>query len=235
MPAATTERLAPLAAVLFDLDGTLADTAPDLAEALNRLRREEGLPPLSLAEIRPQVSHGSTALIRAGFGLEPGSRRFESLQLRLLDLYRDCLAAATVLFSGMEEVLDGLEADGLRWGVVTNKPDWLTRPLLECLALDRRAACVVSGDTTNNRKPHPEPLYHAASLCGVAPGQCLYVGDAQRDVQAAEAAGMRTLVARFGYLDPDRDRPENWGADALVDHPLEILAWVRSVNRRPGA
>lgn len=213
------------AAVLFDLDGTLLDTAPDLAAALNRLRQQEGLGPLPYAAIRPHVSHGSKALTGLGFGLSPDSARFETLRLRLLDLYREDVASRSRLFDGMAEVLHGLRASGLAWGIVTNKPGWLTTPLLAHIPLPVAPGCVVSGDTLPVSKPDPAPLLLAATQLGVAAEHCLYIGDAARDVEAGLRAGMATLVATYGYLTDD-DRPESWGAGALVDSPHEILSHV---------
>lgn len=208
-------------AVLFDLDGTLLDTAPDLADALNRLRAEQAQPPLPFESIRPHVSHGAAATVRVGFP-EAGDSEFEDLRGRFLKLYSERLAVQTQLFPGFDAVLATLEAQERPWGIVTNKPGFLTEPLLEQLQLKERCACVVSGDTLPHRKPHPAPLLHAAGLLGLAPASCLYVGDAQRDIQAGQAAGMRTLVARFGYLGA-HDQPESWQADGLIDHPGEIL------------
>lgn len=211
--------------VLFDLDGTLADTAPDLAYALNAVLEEQGRPALPYAQIRPVVSHGGAALIRLGFGLRPEDEGFASLRERLLEIYRANLARETRLFPGMEELLMTLEGRGLKWGVITNKPAWLTDPLLLALGLAERACCIVSGDTTKQRKPHPEPMLHACGVSGSLPEQCVYVGDAQRDVDAGRRAGMKTLVALFGYLDA-ADRPAEWGADGMVAHPAEILHWM---------
>ncbi len=208
-------------AVFFDLDGTLADTAPELAAALNAVRAEAGLPALPYATIRPVVSHGGAALVRLGFP-EAEGERFEALRQRLLDHYRAGLGRATPLFPGMDRLLDELEARRLPWGVVTNKPAWLTDPLLAALGLDRRAAAIVSGDTCERRKPHPDPLLHACRLAGVDPAACLYLGDAERDIQAGRAAGMVTAVARWGYLD-DGDRPDTWGAHHHLHHPLDTL------------
>jgi phosphoglycolate phosphatase len=215
--------------VLLDLDGTLADTAPDLAYALNRLREENGLAAIPYSRIRPVVSHGGTALIRFGFGLAPEHADFEYLRERLLALYRHNIARETTVFEGMDTVLDRLEADGRRWGVVTNKPGWLTTPLLAALDLLPRAACVVSGDTVARSKPHPDPLLHACELAGCDSAECVYVGDAERDIQAGRAAGMATLAAVFGYLG-EEDRPETWGADALVETPGDILDWLDARN-----
>ncbi|MCB1749605.1 MAG: phosphoglycolate phosphatase [Gammaproteobacteria bacterium] len=216
---------APPRAVLFDLDGTLLDTAPDLARALNRVRVDDGLAPLPFATIRPHVSHGSTALIALGFDLEPGTPAFENRRQRLLDAYHAEVAVESRLFPGMHEVLATLEARGLAWGIVTNKPGWLTAPLLAALALDRRAACVVSGDTTPRAKPHPDPLLAAAAAIGLPSAACLYVGDAERDVAAARAAGMAVLVALYGYLAPG-DEPARWGATACIEQAADILAWL---------
>lgn len=224
-----------LRTILFDLDGTLADTAPDLAYALNRLREEQGLAPLPFAVIRPQVSHGGIALTRLGFGLDPGHPDFTALRQRLLDIYRENVARETRLFPGMIEVLEAIEARGMNWGVVTNKPAWLTEPLLEQLGVASRAACIVSGDTCANRKPHPEPMLHACHLAGSTAPQCLYIGDARRDIDAGRAAGMQTMVALFGYLGAE-DRPHDWQADYLVATPADILplldAAVAVVARR---
>jgi len=214
-----------LRAVLFDLDGTLADTAPDLAHVLNTLLGEEGRAPLPYARIRSQVSHGGKALIHLGFGLDEQDPEFARLRKRFLELYRDNLCNRTRLFPGMEQTLRALEGRGLRWGIVTNKPASLTDPLVQQLGLTDRAACVVSGDTTANSKPHPEPMLHACRLAGAAAGQCLYVGDAARDIEAGRRAGMHTLVALFGYIGDD-DRPADWGADGAVESPAGITEWI---------
>ena len=212
--------------VLFDLDGTLVDTAPDLGFALNELRRRRGLEPLADALIRPQASHGSQGLIRLGFGITPEHPEFPALRQEFLDLYDRNLAELTLLFPGMAEVLDTMEAEGIRWGVVTNKPERFTRPLLQHLGLLDRAACVVSGDTCANSKPHPEPLLHACLTAGAQPEQCLYVGDAERDVAAASAAGMSAVIARYGYLGEEY-RPEEWGAAGFIDAPGGLIDWIR--------
>lgn len=221
------DRRSLISTVLFDLDGTLADTAPDLASALNRILSEEDRDPLPFERIRPVVSHGGTALLRLGFDADPLSPEFERLRGRFLQTYRDHIADRTRLFPGMPELLETLEGRGIRWGVVTNKPAWLTEPLLDALGLRERIACIVSGDSTANPKPHPEPMLHACRLAGSTAGECLYVGDARRDVEAGRCAGMKTLVALFGYLGPD-DRPETWLADGLVEHPRDILAWLEA-------
>lgn len=211
--------------VLFDLDGTLADTAPDLAYALNTLLSEHGRAPLPYETIRPAASHGAAALIELGFGIPRDTQKFAPLRERFLEIYRAHLTRETRLFPGMEETLSSLAARGLRWGIVTNKPAFLTEPLIEQLGLAGEAVCVVSGDTTRNRKPHPEPMLHACRLAGSRPDECLYIGDAERDIEAGRTAGMKTLVALFGYIG-DQDRPEAWGADGMIRTPQDIFAWL---------
>jgi phosphoglycolate phosphatase len=210
--------------VLFDLDGTLLDTAPDLIRVLNQVRVEQGRAPLPYELARTQVSHGSSGLIRLGFP-DLGGDALETLRLRLLELYSAQLAIDTALFDGCESLLEALQSRAMPWGIVTNKPGFLTTPLLMTLGLDSRAGCVVSGDTLPQRKPHPAPLLLAASQLSLQPQQCLYVGDAERDVQSARAAGMPVLVARYGYLGPDDD-PDSWQPDAHIDAPLQILDWL---------
>lgn len=214
-----------LRTVLFDLDGTLLDTAPDLANALNQVLIGQGRAPLSFERIRPVVSHGGKALIELGFGIDERHVDFTELRRQLLDVYRANLARETRPFPGMTEVLAGIRARGLNWGVVTNKPAWLTEPLLRELDLFDQAACIVSGDTLEERKPHPAPMLHACRLAGSAAAECLYVGDAERDIEAGRNAGMHTLVALFGYL-LDGDDPAAWQADGMVREPLEIIDWV---------
>jgi phosphoglycolate phosphatase len=211
-------------AVLFDLDGTLLDTAPDLIRVLNEVRREQGREPLPYALVRTQVSHGSSGLIRLGFPDLSGTA-LETLRLRLLELYGQQLALGTHLFEGCRQVLDTLAGRGLPWGIVTNKPGFLTTPLLAELGLGTQAGCVVSGDTLPQRKPHPAPLLHAAAQLAMPAEACVYVGDAERDVQASRAAGMPVLVARYGYLGPDDD-PDRWQPDAQIDRPQQIIDWL---------
>jgi len=220
---------APLRAILFDLDGTLLDTAPDMVGALNTLRGEEHLAPLPFDLVRSGVSHGAARLVAIGFP-HATEAALAALQTRFLDIYRGALSAGTRLFPGMDEVLDALEGRGLKSGIVTNKAAWLTEPLLEQLGLRPRFACVVSGDTLAERKPHPLPLLHAARLAGVSPGECIYVGDAERDVQAAHAAGMPVLVANYGYLQADED-PATWGGDGYLEQPLNLLDWLKASGR----
>jgi phosphoglycolate phosphatase len=214
----------PTRALLLDLDGTLLDTAPDMGGALNRLRVEEGFEPLDAAAIRPVVSHGAMRLVKLGFPTAAGDD-FERLRLRFLELYAANIAEHTRPFPGLMEVLGEVERMSIPWGIVTNKPGWLTDPLLARLGLDQRASVVVSGDTVAERKPHPLPLLHAAEAIRVAPAHCVYVGDAERDIQAGRAAGMRTVVAAYGYIG-EHDDPAQWEATGIVDEPTELLAWV---------
>ena len=220
-----TSTLPVLRTVLFDLDGTLLDTAPDLAHALNQVLVKQGRARLPFARIRPVVSHGGKALIELGFGIDELDASFAELRRQLLEVYRDNLARETRPFPGMTKVLAGIHARGLNWGVVTNKPAWLTEPLLRELGLYDQAACIVSGDTLEERKPHPAPLLHACRLAGSEAAECLYVGDAERDIAAGRNAGMHTLVALFGYIEA-HERPLEWRADAMVRTPLEILVRV---------
>ncbi|MDX1442999.1 MAG: phosphoglycolate phosphatase [Gammaproteobacteria bacterium] len=216
--------------VLFDLDGTLVDTAPDMGAALNRLRAEHGEAPLTPEEIRPWVSHGSPGLLKLAFGIDTDHHTYIEMRERFLDLYVACLADDSGLFPAFEKILPQLEESDIRWGIVTNKPGWLTDPLLEALQLDARAACVVSGDTLKERKPHPAPVLHAMEIAGAKAEHTVYVGDAARDIEAGRAAGCRTLAAAWGYF-PDNDHPETWQADAILDQPDELIDWLAKEGR----
>ena len=209
-------------AVLFDLDGTLADTAQDLAYALNQTLLHYGQNALPYERIRPVVSHGGIALIRLGFGIEPESPGFEERRQFLLDVYKDNLCRETALFPGMATVLSGLESNRLPWGIVTNKPAWLTDPLIDAMQLGQRAGCVISGDTCARRKPHPQPILHACELLDCEPSRTWYVGDAGRDMEAGRAAGCVTVGALYGYLHPD-DPPAAWQSDLNIDNPEQLL------------
>ena len=219
----------PLRAILFDLDGTLLDTAPDMVGALNALRVEEHEAPLPYEEVRALVSHGAGRLVKFGFPRADAAAVL-TLQNRYLEIYAGGISVHTRLFVGMDQVLTELAARGLSSGIVTNKPAWLTEPLLRQLGVSDRFACVVSGDSVAERKPHPLPLLHAASLAGVDPHQCLYVGDAERDIQAAHAAGMPALVATYGYLEPEEDW-RAWGGDGDISSPLQLLTWLEHSGR----
>ncbi len=211
--------------VLFDLDGTLVDTAPDMGGALNELLAEEGRAPLSAEAIRPVVSHGSAGLLRLAYGDDLGDADRERLVKRFLTIYEARVCRRSHLFDGAGAVIDALGAAGRQWGIVTNKPGWLARPLIRALGLTHRSGCLVSGDCLPRRKPHPDPLFHGARELGVEPGRCVYVGDAERDIEAGRAAGMTTIVAAYGYID-DTENPGAWGADGMIDHASELIGWL---------
>lgn len=214
-----------LRAVLFDLDGTLVDTAPDMGAAVNALRIECGLEPLEAERIRPWVSHGSPGLLKIAFGIEKDAADYDELRDRFLALYEARLSRETKLFDGMQAVLDTLYAKGIAWGIVTNKPGWLTDALLIDLSISPPPRCAVSGDTTAHRKPHPASILHACEALGVAPEQALYVGDAERDIQAAHAAGMPAIAAAYGYLHDHEDVSE-WKPDGIIHSPADLLSWI---------
>lgn len=220
-----TLKLDGIRAVLFDLDGTLVDTAPDLGYALNLQRARHGLAPLDDALIRPQASHGARGLLGVGFDLHPDDPSFASMREEFLKLYADNICHHSRPFPGILDLLTEIEARQLKWGVVTNKPAVFTEPLMSILDLAERAACIVSGDTCPQPKPHPAPMFAAAELCGARPEQCLYLGDAERDIQAARAASMPALVAAWGYLDAT-DQPATWGAHGQIHHPLDTLDYL---------
>lgn len=212
-------------AVLFDLDGTLLDTAPDLCGALNELRLERGLDAMPFESLRPYSSKGARGLIGQGFANTAGEER-AACTARFLTLYQNRLTRETRYFEEVPQLLDALERAGIRWGIVTNKATYLTEPLLEAMGLAPRSHVVVCGDTLHERKPSPLPLLHAAEKLGISPAECVYVGDAESDMRAGTAAGMLTLAVRFGYIAED-DKPHEWPAHAWVDSPLQVLNWVR--------
>jgi len=211
--------------VLFDLDGTLVDTAPDLGGALNRTRMEDGLPALPLAQLRPVTSQGVRGLLREGYGLQPDNERYPSLAERVLAHYTANICIGSVLFADMEQLLARLDANNIKWGIVTNKHARYTTPLVVALGLTSRTATVVSGDTTPKAKPAPEPLLYAAAESGVAPGECIYLGDDERDIIAAKAAGMPSFAVRWGYIGTDKPI-EAWGADHIIDQPLDLMDYI---------
>jgi 2-phosphoglycolate phosphatase len=218
-------RALPVSAVLFDLDGTLADTAEDLAGALNRVRGDHGLPPVTVAQLRGHASSGARGLLGAGMGVAPDDPRYRELRDAFLAYYADGLARTTRLFDGIAPLLAALDERAIRWGVVTNKAERFTVPVVAALGLSERAAVIVSGDTTPHPKPHPAPLLHAANRLGVGTDRCVYVGDDLRDVQAGNAAGMATIVAVYGYLGEDGDAT-SWPATGWIDAPGDLLAWL---------
>jgi N-acetyl-D-muramate 6-phosphate phosphatase len=215
----------PVRAVLFDLDGTLADTAPDLAAAANRVRADRTLPPLPLAALRGYASAGARGLLGAALGVTHDDADYESLRDAFLAYYAAGLCDNTRLFDGATDVLSELERRGLRWGIVTNKAQRFTLPLLEHLSLAPRAGAIVCGDTTPYTKPHPAPLLAGAQALGIEASTCVYVGDAERDITAGIAAGMKTLIARYGYFPPE-DVPERWPADGAIDTLPGLLDWL---------
>ncbi|MBU9613906.1 phosphoglycolate phosphatase [Burkholderia multivorans] len=221
-------RLQHCEAVLFDLDGTLADTAPDLAAAVNKMQRVRGLPETPLDALRRLASAGARGLLGGAFGITPETPGYDAMRDEFLANYAADICVQTTLFPGIAEVLDELEARGVRWGIVTNKAMRLTAPLVELLGLASRAACVVGGDTTPHSKPHPAPLLHAAGLLALAPDRIVYVGDDLRDIQAGSAAGMATVAAAYGYCG-DGAAPGDWRAQHLVGTTGELRDLLRDV------
>ncbi len=214
-----------ISTVLFDLDGTLIDTAPDMALALDLLCDEEQQSRLPYSKVRPIVSNGSVALVTLAFGEELEEQTLERLKKRYLEIYQDNLSVHSKLFDEMDQLLRQLELNNIKWGVVTNKPGWLTEPLMESLGLTRRAACIVSSDSTVNRKPHPEPMYYACELTNAKPHECIYIGDARRDIEAGKNAGMRTIIAEYGYIEDSEDTSD-WQADHHIQSPSQIFALI---------
>jgi phosphoglycolate phosphatase len=217
-------------AVLFDFDGTLADTAADLGRALNRLRTERGLAALPVEAVRPYASSGARGLVRFGLGVSADDPEFERMRGAFLDRYGEAVCVETRLFPGIAELLEALESRRIAWGIVTNKGTRFTRAIVAALGLDGRAACVVCGDTTPHLKPHPAPLLHAAKELNLAPQACCYVGDDLRDVQAARAAGMRPVAVEYGYGSGGNGGAHTWNADAVIARPAELLAWLQVLN-----
>ena len=208
-------------AVLFDFDGTLADTAPDLAAAVNWMRAKRGLAPLDPEVVRPYASMGARGLLRIGFGMAPGHPDFEAMKAEFLERYAEAICEETRLFPGMDELLGGLERRAIAWGIVTNKATRLTERIVPQLGVS--PACVVCGDSTPHLKPHPASLLLAAKQLKLAPAECLYVGDDLRDVQAARAAGMRCAAVEWGYHGTENGGPQIWNADLLLSHPQDLL------------
>jgi phosphoglycolate phosphatase len=215
--------------ILFDLDGTLVDTAPDLGYALNLQRERHGLTPLAMDVIRPYASHGSKGLLSIGFNLSPDDDEFESMRAEYLDLYDQVFARSPVLFDGMAELLQHLEQQQIPWGVVTNKPRRFSAPLLKAMQLDTKMACLVCGDDAVLPKPAPDTLFLACEQTKVNPASCFYVGDAKRDIEAGNSAGMRTVVALYGYIDAT-DQPATWGADYSISHPNQLVSLLQGLG-----
>lgn len=208
--------------VFFDLDGTLADTAPDLAAAANKLRTDRQLPPLPLEILRPATSAGARGLIQIAFGLTPEDPDFDELKNEFFINYKNALHVHSYIFDEMQTVLELLESHQIPWGIVTNKHERFTTPLVQSMGLDKRAHATVSGDTTEFAKPHPAPILHAAKLSNVNPLESIYVGDDERDIVAGKAAGMKTVAAAYGYCGNETP-PNQWGADFLINSPIELI------------
>lgn len=215
----------PVRALLLDLDGTLIDTAGDLASAVNSLLAHHHRPTLPFEQLRPYVSQGGLTMVSIAFQLERESDQAFELWQQYLEIYAANISHHSRLFDGMERVLEVAESAGVAWGVVTNKPEYLTLPLLRALKLQQRAGCIVGGDTLAEAKPSPAPVLHACESLGVAPAEAVMVGDDRRDIDAGRAAGSRTIAAGWGYIQPD-DSPDSWGADQLMDHPSELHEWI---------
>jgi phosphoglycolate phosphatase len=213
------------AAVLFDLDGTLVDSAPDLAGAANQMRLQRGLQALPYDRLRPHAGSGARGMLGEALGQRPGQPGYEVLRVEFLDLYEARLLRETRVFDAVQALLQALERAGMPWGIVTNKALRFATPLAQGLGLLPGAAVLIGGDSTPHTKPHPAPLLEAARRLKLAPEQCLYIGDDRRDVQAGLSAGMGTCVAAWGYLGPDED-VQAWGAGAVLEHPLELLQWL---------
>ncbi|MGN6313264.1 MAG: HAD family hydrolase [Rhodanobacteraceae bacterium] len=213
----------PLAGMFFDLDGTLVDSAPDLHDALTALCRERDIMAPSYETVRAVTSRGARAIVSTAFG-DQGENVVDAVMPRFLELYVDTGTARTHPFPGIESLLSKLEARGIPWGVITNKAGFLTAPLLERLGYAARVAAVVAGDTLPVRKPHPDPVLLACKQAKVEPARCVFVGDDPRDVQAGQGAGLKTIVAGWGYLDPDDAR--GWGAEAYAEDATQIADWL---------
>ena len=209
-------------AVLFDLDGTLADTALDLGGALNTMLREQGLPEVSMDEIRPVASHGASGLLKLGMNLDKSDPNHARLRQQYLDTYETCFDKDTVLFEGIDALVQAIHARGLKWGIITNKPHTFTHRLVPQLGFSVAPDVVVSGDTTAEAKPSTKPMFYACEQIDIAPEACLYVGDAERDMQAGKNAGMKTVLVSWGYIHAD-DKTEEWPADSVIDTPEQLL------------
>lgn len=213
-------------AVLFDLDGTLLDTAGDLIAALNHIMQEDNVAPINESIMRKHVSQGAKAMISVAYDCDTNSDLCQQRWQRLVNYYAQNINIHTGFFATMDNVLDTLEASGIKWGIVTNKPAFLTDPLMQRLGLDQRTKCIVSGDTLAYSKPHPAPVLHACDLLGCRPEETVFVGDDERDIVAGREAGTKTLAACYGYI-LDSDNPYQWNADMCIDSPLQILDWIQ--------
>ena len=214
-----------LSCVLFDLDGTLVDSAPDLIAALNQALHDQDLNSISSTELKPYISYGAAAMINQCLDSNHDARTRSNILENMLSHYQANIAEHTRMFNGISTILNNIEASGLKWGVVTNKRKRFTEPLMQALGLTHRAACIVSGDSTAYSKPHPQPMLNACQIANVKADECLFIGDSALDIEAGNNVNMKTLAAVYGYLKPD-DQPQLWGADALVNSPAEISSWI---------
>jgi N-acetyl-D-muramate 6-phosphate phosphatase len=216
-----------LSCVLFDLDGTLVDTAPDLIASLNHALNQHGFKMVQPSHVKPHVSFGASAMINGCMKNALDDQTHHAILETMLTQYENNIALHSAFFEGILEVLDFIEKQNLSWGIVTNKRERFTHPLVKALELENRAACVICGDTTAHSKPHPAPLFEACKRAQVLPQNCVYIGDAAHDIVAGNNAQMHTLAATYGYLQPS-DTPENWGANALIHSPQDLLAWLKN-------
>lgn len=216
-----------LSCVLFDLDGTLVDTAPDLIASLNKSLKQYGYDQVPAEQVRPFISYGAVAMINKSIDQASQQAQDQILET-MLTLYQNNIDEHSRFFTGITNTLATIESLGLKWGIVTNKRERFTNPLVSAFKLTHRAACIISGDTTANSKPHPEPMLTACAQAKVKPEECIYIGDALHDIEAGKNANMKTLAATYGYLKPD-DKPSEWGADALIDSPEQLTEWITSV------
>lgn len=217
-----------LACILFDLDGTLVDTAPDLIASLNHALSQHGFETVEPSHVKPHVSFGASAMINGSMTISLDEKTHSDILKTMLTQYENNIALHSQFFDGILDVLDFIESQNLSWGIVTNKRERFTHPLVEALNLHKRATCIISGDTTPHPKPHPAPLFEACKRAQVSPENCVYIGDAAHDIVAGNNAKMYTLAATYGYLQP-HDAPENWGANALIHSPKDLLAWLKNV------
>lgn len=224
MPAAIVKAGWRLDCVLFDLDGTLIDTAGDLIDCCNRALTQFGFAQAPAPKMRPAIPFGVVAMLKSVIDTDPAT--LAKIEIAMLEFYSQDIARYSKCYPGIDEVLHTIESAGIKWGIVTNKSQRFTTPLLAALGLDTRAACVVSGDTTKHPKPHPLPMHTACQIAEVSPSQCVYIGDAKTDIEAGKNANMHTLAATYGYLSPD-DIPQQWGAHGLVASPQQITQWLR--------
>ena len=217
--------LSDIRAVLFDLDGTLIDSAPDLGDAADKMRTDRGLPSLPEALYRPMAGAGARGMLKVAFDITPEHPTYEAFREEFFVNYERAMTVRTYIFDGVTDVIDALRQRDMPWGVVTNKMARFTDPLTQAMPLFSSASAIVSGDTTAHAKPHPAPMFEAARRLGLPPEVCLYVGDDERDIVAGRAAGMRTVAASYGYLG-EKTNIASWGADLHIDSPLNILQWL---------